>query len=108
MSSEMRDSMTSGDPIVPRPGGPTRRSGEETCRLGDAIYERDIRPLVEETHHGNIVAIDVDSESYAIADTVLGAAEQLRAQHPDADVWLLRIGYRALAHIGGSSLGWPR
>jgi len=43
---------------------PTRQprySAEETARRGDAIYERDIRPHLEETHRGKVVAIDVDS-----------------------------------------------
>ena len=31
---------------------PTRRPREETARLGDEIYERDIRPQVEADHHG--------------------------------------------------------
>ena len=83
---------------------PTRRHAEETARLGDEIYERDIRPQVEATHHGEIVAIDVDSGSWAIADSELAAAKRLRAQRPDAiDVWLLRVGYRAIAGIGGGS-----
>ena len=37
------------------------RPKEETARLGDEIYERDIRRQVEAEHHGDIVAIDVDS-----------------------------------------------
>ena len=84
---------------------PTRRPAEETARLGDEIYERDIRPQVEATHHGAIVAIDVDSGSWAIADSVLGAAERLRAKRPDAtDVWSVRVGYRALYSFGRSSV----
>ena len=84
---------------------PTRRPAEETARLGDEIYERDIRPQVEATHHGQIVAIDVDSASWAVADSVLGAAECLRAQRPDAtDVWSVRVGYAALYSFGGSSV----
>ena len=31
-----------------------RRSREETARLGDEIYERDIRPQVEQDHHGRV------------------------------------------------------
>ena len=84
---------------------PTRRPAEETARLGDEIYERDIRPQVEATHHGQIVAIDVDSGSWVVADSVLGAAERLRAQRPDAtDVWSVRVGYAALYSFGGSSV----
>ena len=84
---------------------PVRRPKDETARLGDEIYERDIRPQLEAEHDGEYVAIDVDSGSWAVSDDLLTAAKRLRAQCPEAfDVWLLRIGYRATASIGGGSL----
>ncbi len=83
---------------------PTGRTAEETGRLGDEIYERDIRRLVEADHHGEFVAIDVDSGQYVVADGILTASESLLAQRPGADVWLVRVGYRALHHFGGNSL----
>ena len=82
---------------------PTRPK-EETARLGKEIYERDIRSQVEPGHRGRVVAIDVDSGEYAIADTASAAAKRLRAQRPDAGVWLMRVGYQTLRHFGGSSL----
>ena len=82
-----------------------RRPREETARLGDEIYERDIRTKIEADHHGKIVAIDVNSGRWAIGDSELVAAERLRGQCPEAaNVWLLRVGYRAVASIGGGSL----
>lgn len=84
---------------------PNRRPAEETARLGDEIYERDIRPQVEVSHHGEIVAIDVDSGSWAIADSILEAAELLRVQRPGAtNVWSVRVGHRAVYSFGGSSV----
>ncbi len=85
---------------------PTRRTAEETGRLGDEIYERDIRPQVEESHHGKIIAINVDSGDYAIDDTGLAASERLLAQDPSADIWCLRVGYGALRSFGAGS--WRR
>ena len=82
-----------------------RRPKEETARLGDEIYRRDIRAQVEAGHDGEYVAIDVDSGNWAIAESELAASDLLLAQCPDAiDVWLLRVGYRAVASIGGGSL----
>ena len=81
-----------------------RRPAEETARLGDEIYERDIRSRVEDTHDGAFVAIDVGSGRWAMGDSELSAADRLRAQQPDAiDVWLLRIGYRVVASIGAGA-----
>ena len=86
-------------------GKTSGRSREETHRLGEAIYERDIRGQVETDHRGEIVAIDVDSGSWAIAENARVAAHRLRAQRPDAnDVWLLRIGYKALRSFGAGTL----
>ena len=82
-----------------------RRPKEETARFGDEIYRRDIKAQVEAGHDGEYVAIDVDSGNWAIAESELAASDLLLAQCPDAiDVWLLRVGYRAVASIGGGSL----
>ena len=82
---------------------PARRTAEETGLLGDGIYERDIRPHIEDAYHGKIVAIDVDSGDYAIGDTVSAASERLRERCPNADVWSVRVGYRTLVSFGGGS-----
>ena len=97
----MRDVDAPAPKQSPRPTAPTRPM-DEIARLGDEIYERDIRRQVEADHHGEYVAIDVDSGSWAVSDDLRAAAKRLRAQCPDAiDVWLLRVGYRALHHFGG-------
>ena len=86
-----------------------RRPSEEIARLGDEIYERDIRQEVEGDHHGAVVAIDVESGIWAIGDTVIAARDHLRTKCPDAiDVWLLRVGHRALHCFGGRPLRNPR
>ena len=82
-----------------------RRPKEETARLGDEMYRRDVKAQVEADHDGEYVAIDVDSGDWAVAGSELAASDSLRAQCPDAiNVWLLRVGYRAVASIGGGSL----
>ncbi len=100
----MRDSDTPTPTQSPNPTVPTRPL-DEIAHLGDEIYERDIRRQVEVAHHGEYVAIDVDSSIWAIADSELAAAERLGSQRPGAaNVWLLRVGYRTIASIGGGSL----
>jgi hypothetical protein len=81
----------------------SRHSPEEIARRGDEIYERDLRPRLEPEHLGKIVAIDVDTGDHAIAETALEASRALRTRQPDADVWLVRIGHRALHRIGAGS-----
>ena len=83
---------------------PTRPK-DEIHRLGDEMYERDIRSQVEADHVGEVVAIDVESGSWSVGENVIAATNRLRAQQPNAtDVWLLRIGYRALRSFGAGTL----
>ncbi len=83
-----------------------QRPTDEIARLGDAIYERDIRQEVEADHHGEVVAIDIDSECWAIGDTLIAARDRLREERPEAvNVLFERIGYRAIDRFGA---GFPR
>ena len=100
----MRDSETTAAIHRGEAVAPSRRPREETARLGDEIYERDIRPQVEPDHHGEIVAIDVDSGDYAIAENVVTAWERLVLQHPSGNFWFVRVGYPAVYHLGGRPL----
>ncbi len=79
---------------------------EDTARLGREMYERDIRNQVEADHVGEIVAIDVDSGSWAMGDDLIPARENLRAKRPEAvNVLFERVGYLAVSSMGG---GLPR
>lgn len=83
---------------------PTRPTAE-IARLGQEIYQRDIRPLVEADHHGEVVAIDVDTGNWAIGDNVIAATGRLRKKRPGAvNVLSERVGYPALRHFGGRPL----
>ena len=100
----MRDAEIPANTQPPRPTAPTRPK-EETARLGDKIYERDIRHKVETDHHGEIVSIDVDTGIWAIGEELRDAVERLRALRPQAiDVWSLRVGHRGVYKFGGSTL----
>ena len=85
-----------------------RRPPEETARLGKELYERHIRRQVEAGHHGEVVAIDVDSGGWVVADNEMAALDRLRAMHPGAvNVLCERVGYRALRSFGAGSRGAP-
>ncbi len=84
-----------------------QRSADEVGRLGDEIYERDIRSQVEADHHGEYIAIDVDSGCWGLGANLLEAREQLDRQRDDPDsrnVFGLRVGYDVLRHFGGRPL----
>ena len=78
---------------------------KEVARLGKAIYEQDIRHQVEDNHHGEIVAIDVDSGIWAVADDLRVAVDRLREAQPEAiNILCERAGYLALRSFGAGSL----
>jgi len=42
----------------------SRYPKEEFARRGEEIYDRDIRPIVENYHKGKDVAIDIETAEY--------------------------------------------
>jgi hypothetical protein len=73
---------------------------EEHARRGMEIYEQQVRPQVEGAHHGQIVAIDIESGAYEVAKDIITASDRLLARVPDAQIWFVRIGYRGVHRIG--------
>jgi hypothetical protein len=81
-----------------------RYSKEEFARRGDEIYETQVRSQVEQGNHGKIVAIDIETGDFEVADDLLAASKQLAARVPDAQTWFVRIGHPAVDHFGARSL----
>jgi hypothetical protein len=81
-----------------------RYSPEEHARLGKAIYDERIRPLVEPTEIGRVVAIDVDSGDYEVADDTLTATDRLYVRRPDAQPWIIRVGFPGVHRFGPRSV----
>jgi hypothetical protein len=81
-----------------------RYSKEEFARRGDEIYESQIRPQVEADNRGKFVAIDIETGAFELADNTLTASQRLLERYPDAQTWVVRIGYRAVHRFGSRSL----
>ena len=75
-------------------------SKEEAARRGDEIYDRSVRAQVEPQREGEIVAIDLDSGAWEVDPDEITAAHRLEAQHPDAQIWAVRVGSRYLSRFG--------
>jgi hypothetical protein len=85
-----------------------RYSKEEFALRGDEIYESQVRSQVEANNHGKIVAIDIETGVFEVADELLTASKQLLARLPDAQTWFVRIGHPAVDHFGARSLRTTR
>ena len=64
-------------------------------RRGQEIYDRVVKPKVRAEDKGKFCAIDIDSEDFEINANDYMAGENLLARHPDAQIWLMRVGHRA-------------
>jgi hypothetical protein len=84
-----------------------RYSKEEFARRGDELYETQVRPQVEAGNYGKIVAIDIETGAFEVADEILAAADRLFERLPDAQPWIVRIGHRAVHRFGARSLREP-
>ena len=77
-----------------------RYSKEEFTRRGTELYEQRIRPLVEQGNQNRFVVIDIETGDYQLADDPLEASQPLIARRPDAQLWCVRIGHRAVERFG--------
>jgi len=81
-------------------GNKPRYSKEEHARRGTEIYESQIRAQIDPEHQGRIVAIDVDTGIFEVADNSISACEGLLARLPNAQIWCVRVGQPAVHHFG--------
>jgi hypothetical protein len=78
-----------------------RYSKEEFARRGDEIYESQVRPQVEKDHRGKILAIDIETGDFEVDNSEIAACDRLEVRHPDAQIWIVRIGSRHVRRFGG-------
>ena len=80
-----------------------RRAADPIARRGHTLYARQIRRKLAGEKKGRVVAVDILSADYQVADSALVAARRLLARQPHAQIWLERIGYPALQRFGSWS-----
>ena len=81
-----------------------RYSKEEFAQRGDRWYETQIRQQVEAGNHGKIVAIDIKTGAFELADDTITATDRLYERVPNAQPWVIRIGHHTVYRFGSRSL----
>lgn len=76
-------------------------SKEEFARLGDRIYQTQIRSQIEAGNQGKIVAIDLETGDFEVDASEIAACDRLESRHPNAQIWIVRVGYRHVRRFGG-------
>jgi len=82
---------------------------EETSELaerGEEIFERVVRPQVEDEDDRKYVAIDTETEDFEVDADQRAASDRLLERHPEARgrIWFRRVGSRVTHHFGGRFL----
>ena len=81
-----------------------RYSSAEIVQRGQALYDERIRVKVEASHQGRFLAVDIETGEYEIDVDELAALKRAKAKHPDAALYLLRIGSSTAYRLGGQRL----
>src|SRR5262245_10031367 len=78
-----------------------RYSKEEFAKRGDAIYAKDILAKLAAKDVGKYIAIDIETREYQIAAAEMKAGNKLRRRLPEAQIWMVRVGYATPRSFGG-------
>ncbi|MEG4504646.1 hypothetical protein QUA81_12015 [Microcoleus sp. F6_B4] len=78
-----------------------RYSKEEFAQRGDRIYQTQIRSQIESGNQGKIVAIDIETGDFEVDASEIAACDRLESRHPNAQIWIVRVGYRHVRRFGG-------
>lgn len=73
---------------------------EETVRLGREIYEREIRELLEPSHEGEFVVVDVRTGAWEVDEDDVAASDRALSKNPDAVLYFARVGHLAAYRLG--------
>ncbi len=74
---------------------------EEFAQRGNEIYNRDIRSLVDTPENkGKFVAIDIETGQWEMDTNEIVAGDRLFVRVPDAQTWMVRVGYGCLRRFG--------
>jgi hypothetical protein len=80
----------------------TQYTLEQIGRIGEQVYQRDIRGKVMPQEKGKFLILDIESGDYEVDKDDLRAEERLRSRHPDGVFYGLRIGYKTAYTFAGT------
>jgi hypothetical protein len=78
-----------------------RHSKDEFAKRGDAIYQEKILPKLTAKDRGKFLALDIETGEYEISRSEMRAGDKLLARLPDAQIFMVRVGYKAVRSFGG-------
>ncbi len=82
----------------------TPTSDKNVCQRARAVYDAEIRHLVEPQHTGKFIAIEPDTGEFEFNEDLAAASQNLKRRRPGSVTCILRIGHKAAFTMGS---GWP-
>jgi hypothetical protein len=80
--------------------GHPRYTRDEIAARGKAIYDRQIRALVEPQHIGKYLVINVETGEYELDADDETASRRAYQKYPGGALYGMRVGYPAWGRIG--------
>jgi hypothetical protein len=78
----------------------TKLSPDEFAIQGEAWYER-LKSQIEPENFGRYLAVNIETGEYEVGDDFILPTERLLSREPNAELYALRVGYRAIGCIKG-------
>lgn len=78
-----------------------RYGKDEVARRGDAIYQEKILPKLTAKDRGKFLALDIETGEYEMSRSEMRAGDKLLARLPDAQIWMVRVGFTTTHSFGG-------
>ena len=78
-----------------------RYTSEEIVEHGEALYNQQIRAEVETGNEGKFLVLDIETGAYEVDEDELAAVQRAKANHSNAALYIMRIGYATAYRLGG-------
>ncbi len=78
----------------------SRYSSGEIAERGQALYDQQVRGIVESSHKGEYLVLDIETGEYEMDVSELAALKRAKAKNPGAAFYMLRVGYSSAYRIG--------
>lgn len=69
---------------------------EIVVAMGEEIYARVIMPDLDASSNGKFIAIDCSTADWEMGEDDLTVTKKLKARRPDAVIYALRVGHKAV------------
>lgn len=82
----------------------THYSSKEIAERGQALFEREISSQLDASARGKFLALDIETGEFEIDADEKAALKRAQAKHPNAALYLVRIGHPTAYRLGRKAL----